>query len=43
MNKLKFSPTYEKDYEDLSEGTSFGTLEKKFPKDWVQRFDKIRA
>jgi hypothetical protein len=39
MNKLKLSTTYEKDYEDLGEGTSFGALVKKFPKDSIERFD----
>jgi hypothetical protein len=39
MADLKLSPTYEKDYEDLGEGNSFGTREKKFPKDSIQRFD----
>jgi hypothetical protein len=39
MTNLKLSPTYEKDYEDLGKGTSFGTLEKKPPKDSIERFD----
>jgi hypothetical protein len=39
MTNLKLSPTYEKDYEHLSETTDFGTLVKKFQKDSIQRFD----
>jgi hypothetical protein len=39
MTNLKLSPNYEKDYEHLGEGTSFGTLVNKFQKDSIQRFD----
>jgi hypothetical protein len=39
MTNLKLSPTHEKDYEDLGEGTSFGSLGKKFLKDSIERFD----